>query len=278
MDFLNSFDCFVFDLDGVVYSGDRALADSPKVLETLRKNGKDIRFLTNNPSRSPSEYVAKLAKLGISSRAEEFVTSPMATALLIREKLPAEGWRTVFTAGSPHLKEEVGKTGLTEAEGETARSADLVVMGSHSGFRLEEIKTACAALGNGAGFIGTNGDYFYPTENGRAPATGSLLASVEAASGKKALLAGKPQRYMFDLLEKTGTEPGKGTLLVGDSLSADIAGGKNAGYTTALVMTGVTEEKDLEDTPVKPDFMLEDVSFLLSQNGKTGAVRAGTLS
>lgn len=278
MDFLKSFDCFVFDLDGVVYSGDSALADSPKVFETLRKNGKGIRFLTNNPSKFPSEFVAKLSKFGINSRAGEFVTSPMATALLIREKLPAEKWKTVFTAGSPHLKEEVKKVGLVEAEGETARSADLVVMGSHSGFCLEEIKTACAAVGNGAGFIGTNGDRFYPTENGRAPATGSLLASVETASGKKAILAGKPQRYMFDLLEETGAGPANGTLLVGDSLGADIAGGKNAGYATALVMTGVTMEKDLEDAPAKPDFILKDVSFLLDRNGKTSATKAGTLS
>ncbi len=263
MDFQNSFDCFVFDLDGVIYSGEMAVGNSPLVLETLRKNKKDIRFITNNPSRSPSEYAAKLGRLGIKSYEEEFVTSPMATVSLIREKLHSEQWKTVFIAGSDYLKNEIGKTGLVAVSGYGALNADLVVVGSHPRFNLEEIKTASLAVGNGAGFIGTNRDYFYPCEQGRAPATGALLASVETASGKKALTAGKPEKYIFDLLEKSGAAPAKRTLLLGDSLRTDIAGGKKAGYGTALVMTGITKKTDLESSAVKPDFVLEDISFLL---------------
>ena len=263
MDFENSFDYFVFDLDGVIYSGEKSIANSPRVIETLRKKKKDIRFITNNPSRSPSDYVEKLRKLGIESHHSEFVTSPMATVSLINEKIHLERWETVFIAGSCYLKGEVRKTGLTELHGENCLDADLVVIGSHPEFSLEETKTASIAIGNGAGFIGTNGDYFYPCEHGRAPATGALLASVEAASGKKALTAGKPGRYMFDLLEKSGATPTKKTLLIGDSLSADIAGGNKAGYTTALVLTGVTKKTDLGSGEAVPDFILDDVSFLL---------------
>ena len=263
MDFQNSFDHFVFDLDGVIYSGEKAIGDSPRVLKTLRKNKKGIRFITNNPSRSPSDYAEKLRKLGIESYSSEFVTSPMATVSLIKEKMPSEEWETVFIAGSDYLKSEVRKTGLVELYGENSLGANLVVMGSHPGFNLEEIKTASIAIGNGATFIGTNGDYFYPCEHGRAPATGALLASVEAASGKKAVTAGKPERYMFDLLEQSGVAPTKKTLLVGDSLRTDIAGGKKAGYSTALVLSGVTKKTDLEDNKITPDFILDDISFLL---------------
>ncbi|MYG83453.1 MAG: HAD-IIA family hydrolase [Candidatus Dadabacteria bacterium] len=263
MDFENSFDYFVFDLDGVIYAGEKAIGNSPRVLKTLRKNKKEIRFITNNPSRSPSEYAKKLRKLGIESHSSEFVTSPMATVSLIKEKLPSEKWNTVFIAGSDYLKNEVTQPGLVELYGEDSLDADLVVMGSHPRFNLEEIKTASIAIGNGAGFIGTNGDYFYPCEHGRAPATGALLASVEAASGKKALTAGKPQRYMFDLLEQSGVAPTKKTLLVGDSLRTDVAGGKKAGYSTALVLSGVTKKTDLGSNETTPDFILENVSFLL---------------
>ena len=262
MDFLASFDHFVFDLDGVVYAGEKPLGGSPRALRLLREKGKGVRFMTNNPSRSPSDYASKLAGLGIEVRAEELATSPMAAALLIEERSGAENWKTAFVAGSAHLKEQVRKTGLVETAGEDSLRADVVVMGSHPGFRMEELKTACSAIGNGAGFIGTNGDRFYPAENGRAPATGALLAAVEVATGKKAILAGKPFRYMFDLLRKSGAAPGKRTLVVGDGLETDIAGGKNAGFATALVMTGVTGRKDLEDPPVKPDFILGDISFL----------------
>ena len=270
MDFQNSFDHFVFDLDGVIYSGEKAIGDSPRVLETLRKNKKGIRFITNNPSRPPSDYAEKLSKLGIESHDSEFVTSPMATVSLIKEKLPSEKWETVFIAGSDYLKNEIRKTGLVELYREDSLGADLVVMGSHPGFNLEEIKTASIAIGNGAGFIGTNADYFYPCEHGRAPATGALLASVEAASGKKAVTAGKPERYMFDLLEESGVAPTKKTLLVGDSLSTDVAGGKKAGYSTALVLSGVTKKTDLGNNKITPDFILENISFLLGSQQGTG--------
>ena len=263
MDFQNSFDHFVFDLDGVIYSGEKTIGNSPRVLEALRKNKKEIRFITNNPSRSPSEYAEKLKELGIHSHYSEFVTSPMATASMIRESLSSKKWKTVFIAGSDYLKNEIRKTGLVEVSGNDSLGADLVVIGSHPEFNLEEIKTASMAIGNGSGFIGTNADFFYPCEHGRAPATGALLASVEAASGKKAVTAGKPGKYMFDLLEKSGVAPTKKTLLVGDSLRTDIAGGEKAGYSTALVMTGVTKKTDLEGNAIKPDFILENVSFLL---------------
>lgn len=263
MDFLASFDHFVFDLDGVVYAGEKPLGGSPRALRLLREKGKGVRFMTNNPSRSPSDYASKLAGLGIEVRTGELATSPMAAALLIEERSGAENWKTAFVAGSTHLKEQVRKTGLVETAGEDSLRADVVVMGSHPGFCMEELKTACSAIGNGAGFVGTNGDRFYPAENGRAPATGALLAAVEAATGKKAILAGKPFRYMFDLLRKSGAAPGKRTLVVGDGLETDIAGGKNAGFATALVMTGVTGRKDLENPPVKPDFILGDISFLV---------------
>lgn len=263
MDFENSFDHFVFDLDGVIYSGEKTIGNSPRVLEALRKNKKEIRFITNNPSRSPSEYAEKLKGLGIRSHDSEFVTSPMATVSMIRESLSSNKWKTVFIAGSDYLKNEVRKTGLVEVSGNDSLGADLVVIGSHPGFNLEEIKTASMAIGNGSDFIGTNADFFYPCEHGRAPATGALLASVEAASGKKAVTAGKPEKYMFDILEKSGVAPTKRTLLVGDSLRTDIAGGKKAAYSTALVMTGVTKKTDLEGNAIKPDFILENISFLL---------------
>ncbi|MCY3986820.1 MAG: HAD-IIA family hydrolase, partial [Candidatus Dadabacteria bacterium] len=245
MNFQSLFDCFVFDLDGVVYSGETAIGNSPAVLKTLRRNDKDIRFITNNPSRSPSEYTEKLAAIGIESYEKEFVTSPMATVFLIMEQLGSKQWKTVFTAGSDYLKNEIAKTQLVAVYGNCAFKADLVVVGSHPNFNLEEIRTASLAVGNGADFIGTNRDYFYPCEHGRAPATGALLAAVEAASGKKAVVAGKPEKYMFDILQKSGAAPARKTLLLGDSLHTDIAGGRKAGYSTALVMTGVTNSTDI---------------------------------
>ncbi len=263
MNFRNSFDCFVFDMDGVLYCGQNPIANSPQVLEVLRQTGKTVYFFTNNPSISPLGYTKRLRKLGIESHVQEFITSPMATVSLVKEKMSSEKWKTVFVAGSEYLKEEMGKTGLLRLEGESAYMSDVVVIGSYSGFSVEEIKTASIAIGNGAGFVGTNADPFYLCEHGHAPATGSLLAAVEASSGKKPLTAGKPQRYMYDLLEEKWKGLQKRILVIGDSILTDVIGAKKAGYATALVLTGITKRSDLENTFVQADFVLEDISFLL---------------
>ena len=75
---------------------------------------------------------------------------------------------------------------------------------------------------------------------------------------------------MFDLLEESGVAPTKKTLLVGDSLSTDVAGGKKAGYSTALVLSGVTKKTDLGNNEITPDFILENISFLLGSRQGTG--------
>ncbi len=262
MNFRNLFDCFVFDMDGVLYSGQTPIANSPQVLKVLRQIGKTICFFTNNPSLSPLDYTKKLKKLNIESSTQEFITSPMATVSLVKEKMSSKKWKTVFVAGSDYLKEEMRKTKLCELEGKSAYETDLVVLGSHPRFSFEEIRTASIAVGNGAYFVGTNSDLFYPCEHGRAPATGSLLAAVEAASGKKAITAGKPKKYMFDLIGKRWKGPKKKVLVIGDSFATDITGAKKAGYSTALVLTGVTREKDLRNAVAPPDYVLKNISFL----------------
>jgi len=72
------------------------------------------------------------------------------------------------------------------------------------------------------------------------PGTGSLTAAVETASGRKALVVGKPNTYMFDcIVERFGIDPSR-TLMVGDRLETDILFGKNCGLSTILTLTGVS--------------------------------------
>ncbi|KFO95947.1 SH3 domain-binding protein 1, partial [Calypte anna] len=81
----------------------------------------------------------------------------------------------------------------------------------------------------------------------RLPAgTGSLTAAVETASGRKALVVGKPNTYMFDcIVERFGVDPSR-TLMVGDRLETDILFGKNCGLSTILTLTGVSRLEEAE--------------------------------
>ncbi|KFR08876.1 SH3 domain-binding protein 1, partial [Nipponia nippon] len=84
------------------------------------------------------------------------------------------------------------------------------------------------------------------TDNTARKGTGSLTAAVETASGRKALVVGKPNTYMFDcIVERFGVDPSR-TLMVGDRLETDILFGKNCGLSTILTLTGVSRLEEAQ--------------------------------
>jgi 4-nitrophenyl phosphatase len=50
--------------------------------------------------------------------------------------------------------------------------------------------------------------------------------------------------------------------VVGDSLTSDIAMGRELGMTTVAVLTGVTHPADLAASPMRPDHIIESIAGL----------------
>jgi 4-nitrophenyl phosphatase len=126
----------------------------------------------------------------------------------------------------------------------------------------KEMAEAAYAIARGVPFIGTNIDASFPTPRGLAPGNGAILAALETTTGITPITVGKPNPFIFQAaLAKVGTKAEQ-TLVVGDRLETDIAGGNNAGCQTALVLTGVTREKDLMNSTIKPTYVFNDLSQL----------------
>jgi ribonucleotide monophosphatase NagD (HAD superfamily) len=85
---------------------------------------------------------------------------------------------------------------------------------------------------------------------------------ITATSGVKPLIIGKPEQAMFDEARRRMGAPIEGTVMVGDRLTTDIAGGKAAGLVTVMVLTGISQREDLEGSPIQPDFIFEDIQEL----------------
>lgn len=260
MKILDLFDQFIFDLDGVVYIGNTPTPNAETVISELRKRNKLVTFITNNPTRSPAEYLRKLTDLGIHCSEHEIVTSCQAVNYFLTNELKDIENKTVYVAGSAYLKEQVRITGASIAEPVFNGRADIVVVGSHNEFDYNEIKNASLAVQHGAFYVATNNDSCYPAPEGLLPATGALLASIEAVTGKKPLITGKPGKYIFSYC--VHVDPLR-TIIIGDSIDTDIKGGINAGIKTALTLTGLTKRSDLKVSVVKPDYVFEDLSELL---------------
>jgi 4-nitrophenyl phosphatase len=118
---------------------------------------------------------------------------------------------------------------------------------------------------SGFEFIGTNPDPTLPTPEGFVPGTGAILAAIETATGVKPTIIGKPYPELFRIsVDRLGTIPEE-TLVVGDRIETDIAGGISAGCLTALVLSGVTGAEAAKASPYKPTFIANDFTALLDK-------------
>ncbi len=263
MNFLEKYELFLFDLDGVVYIDNKPTPGSVETINKIKSFDKKVLFLTNNPARSKREYSGKLKKMGIDVKSSEILTSADSICRYLNTRIRNKAEKTAYVIGSSYLKSQVKETGLNIVDGKDFRKTDLVIMGGHRRFNFKEINTATILIRKGAKFIASNHDPFYPTQDGISPASGALLSSIEIASEKKALITGKPERYLFDLsMEAARFKNKKKTVLIGDNLYTDILGGNNYGISTVITLTGLTTRKELKTSKIKPDYTIKDLSFL----------------
>jgi glycerol 3-phosphatase-2 len=254
------FDGFLVDLDGVVWVGRELVPGAVEALRGLHGAGKEVVFVTNNPGRPPSTYVERLREAGVPVEEGRVVTAGVATAGLAAERLKTGA--SAFVIGAPAFHDSVATAGLSLLEGEAAREAGAVIVSGHRGFDYEELLTATLALQNGAALFATSRDPTLPMPDGAWPGTGSILAAVETASGKRAEIGGKPERHLFDQARALIGDAER-VAMVGDRVASDIEGGRRAGLATILVLSGATSRDEAAEADPAPDLIADDLAALL---------------
>lgn len=273
MPLADRFDGLLVDLDGVVWIGRDPIPGAAETLRALQEAGKPVVFVTNNPGKQPAVYAKQLMEIGVLAKPEQVVTAGMVAARLAAEAAGEGG--NAFVIGAPALKETVAATGLGLRERDDASDADVVVVSGHREFSYRELIAAKRALDRGAALVATSRDPTMPYPGGELPGTGAVLAAVETASGRRAEIAGKPERHLFEIAaealgcslsgDNNEKEQTKGRVaMIGDRVSSDIAGGKGAGLATILVLSGTTDRAEAERAEPAPDFVLDDLSGLLA--------------
>jgi len=271
----DDFDGLLIDLDGVVWIGREPVPGAAETLRALLAAGKRIVFVTNNPGKPPASYAKRLRSMGVEVGPEQIVTAGMVAARLAGEAAGAGGG--AFVIGGEPLKEMVAATGTTLLVGEAGREADVVVVSGHRGFDYEELLTAKLALDRGAALIATSHDPTMPMPGGEWPGTGSVLAAVETASGRRAEIAGKPEAHLFEIalealdrgslfVPEAKKEPRDDlrVAMIGDRVSSDIEGGRRAGLATILVLSGTTSREQAAAAEPRPDHVVDDLAGLLT--------------
>ncbi len=144
----------------------------------------------------------------------------------------------------------------------TGTPTAVVVVSGHRDFAFPELLTAKRALDAGAALIATSRDPTMPMPGGEWPGTGSILAAVETASGRRAEIAGKPERHLFEMALAAADGAAR-VAMVGDRVSSDIAGGRDAGLATVLVLSGTTDAEAAAAAEPRPDHVVADLAALL---------------
>ena len=251
---------FLFDMDGTLYLGDRLYDFTAELLDTIKKTGGRYLFMTNNSSKSVKDYIIKLQKLGIKAEYDEFITSSQATAFYLKKYHSND---VLYVCGTESLKEELRGAGFKITE--NLDEVTGIVMGFDTELTFKKLHDVSKLLltRENIPYIATNPDYVCPTEFGSVPDCGSVCDMLYNVSKRRPIFIGKPEALMPQLaMEKEGCSCGE-TAVIGDRIYTDIKSGINAGTVTILVMSGETTKEILDESPDKPQFVMESAREIL---------------
>ncbi|OJJ48575.1 hypothetical protein ASPZODRAFT_130646 [Penicilliopsis zonata CBS 506.65] len=288
--FLDKFDVvFLFDCDGVLWSGDYLFPGTVETLELLRGRGKQVVFVTNNSTKSRVDYQKKLTGLGIPSNPEEIFCSSYSASIYISRilKLPADK-RKVFVIGETGIEQELRSENVPFIGGtdpalrrditpedykRIAAGDDPSVIDPEVGvvlvgldFHINYLKIALAYhyVKRGAIFLATNIDSTLPSSGSLFPGAGSMSAPLIMMLGQDPVALGKPSQAMMDAIEGKFHFDRSRACMVGDRLNTDIRfgiEGKLGG--TLAVLTGVSSKEEILTGTVQPAAYLDKLSDLL---------------
>ena len=280
---LKDVDSMLLDCDGVLWKGSELISGSREALEVFQAEGKKLLFITNNSSKSRTAYCSKFKSLGLDVHPNQIISSSYAAAAFLQS---ISFKKKAFVIGNQGLEDEFRSAGIDFIGGSEAVIEDdlgdmsnisrikvdpdigFVVVGWDPLFSYAKLVYASICLHElqDCQFICTNSDSFDSIGGGRMmPGTGCILAAVETASNRKALVVGKEGPWLLTHLKECyGVKP-ESSVMIGDRLDTDIKMGRRGGMKTALVLSGVSTKEDSELAIKRgegPDLVVMDLSQL----------------
>jgi len=253
-----SYNGIILDVDGTVVRGDEPIPGAAEGLDAVARAGLDRVFLSNNPTERPAAYESRFETAGFDvDRQEVFTAGTITTEYLLSEHADDR----LFVIGDPGLDSQLLAADLTLTD--DPETADALVASMDREFGYQSLCDAIVALDDEIPFIGTDPDMLIPQTGYNSPGTGAMLHAIEGVTGREVdVVCGKPsafaRRTVLDYLEC----PPEDCLIVGDRLDTDIKLGTEAGMTSVVVRTGVTDDQTLADSPISPDYVLDSLAEL----------------
>ncbi len=252
---LDGIEAVFLDLDGTIYLGDHLIDGALEFLDRLRNKRIPRFFLSNNSSKSVSQYLGKLRNMGITATEEEVLLSTHDLISWLSEKNVAR----TYLVGTEGMREMLNESGL-ETE---SQDPEYVVLGYDTEITYEKISIASIHLHRGVPLVSSHPDMVCPSPDGGLPDTGAYMALFEATTGVKPVhVCGKPSKGMIlHKIRHLGLDPSK-CAMVGDRLYTDMEMAERAGVHGILVLSGEATTSDLASSGLSPSLVVDSVMSL----------------
>ena len=250
------------DMDGTIYKGSTLFEFTRPFLQSLTDMGIGYTFLTNNPSKSVKDYLAKLKHLGIEADESQLYTSTQCTIEYIREQYPKA--KRIFPLGTPSMCDEFRKAGFEICENSHLDEPEVVVVAFDMTLEFSRVGRAAWWIQKGKPYVATNPDRVCPTDQPTIWVDcAAICAMLKEATGRNPdKVLGKPDPSMLrGILQRHGLKPNE-LAMVGDRTYTDVAMGQRSGAVSVLVLTGESTLEEGEKYSPPPDFILPSIKEL----------------
>ena len=243
----------LLDVDGVLHVSGRPIDGAARAILRLREMGHRLRFVTNATTKSRGELVEALGGLGIELSPDELQTTGAAAA-------SALAGRRVLALTMPAIVDDLDGIELV------GESADAVLLGgadetgeTNRVFSYMNLARAFSELDAGAELYCLHKNRWWQTARGPLLDAGAFVAALEYAAGTEATVLGKPSPAYFAAALAELDADADMTWMVGDDLESDIGGARAHGLRTVLVRTGKFRQRDLDQSRIEPDVVLDSI-------------------
>ena len=252
---LDGIEAVFLDLDGTLYLGSELIDGALDFLVRLEERGIQRFFLSNNSSRSVTQYVEKLHGMGVPA-------SPGDVLLSTHDLL---AWLSTNGITETYLVGTSGMQGMLEDAGISTDSGEpeYVVLGYDTEITYEKLSTASVHLHRGVPMVASHPDTVCPSPEGGLPDTGAYMELFEATTGvRPEHVCGKPNAGMIlHKVDEIGLRPEQ-CAMIGDRLYTDMEMAQRAGVQGILVLSGEATIEDLQTAPQTPSLVVGSVDEL----------------
>jgi HAD superfamily hydrolase (TIGR01458 family) len=261
---MNDVQGFLIDLDGVLYVGNRAVEGAADTIGSLIDNGYPFRCVSNTTRKSRHTIAGHLSALGFRIPENHIFTPPLAAVALMKKTRKT----SYYLLSTGDVYRDFAETGLTNP----GTSPDWVIIGD-AGDKVtyETMNAAFRHLMEGAELIALENDRFWMAADGLSLSAGPIVKALEYATGKTAIIVGKPSMDFFNLaLQDMNLLPERAAM-IGDDINTDIGGAHRAGMKGILVRTGKFRQDSLDAAAIKPTCIIDSfsrINDMLSLSGR----------